>query len=64
MKLTILAIGLIVAAAGGSQLVANTSNSAASAVQFAPQDSKSKLCDWLTRNDADSMVRLWFVCRQ
>ena len=64
MKLTILAIGLTIAAAGGSQLVADPSSFAESAVQSAPQDGKSKLCDWLTRSDADSMVRLWFVCRK
>ena len=58
MKLTILAIGLTLAAAGGSQLVADPSSSAQSAVQSAPQDGKSKLCDWLTSNDADSMVLL------
>jgi len=65
MKLSIFAICLTVAAAGGSQLMTTSGSPAVSHHrQSTQQVYDTFVCDFLARSDADSVVLRWFGCQQ
>lgn len=68
MKIAAAALSLAIAAAAGGTTMFGTSvvqpdtvkGSRAAPLEVARD---SRLCRWLGRHDADSMIRLWFTCR-